>query len=93
MRYLACVIFGPTTAIRFDGPESGDLWGLSTEDEVLVRPPTTSMAFEDFVQLLKAKDIQETFYLEYLAVHQYLGEQLQVRGDVYATPFAGACGK
>ncbi|CAM9512172.1 unnamed protein product [Ectocarpus sp. 12 AP-2014] len=58
---------------RFDGPEPGDMWGLARGDEVLVRPPTTSMAFSDFVRLLRQEGIKETFYLEYLALHQYLG--------------------
>ncbi|CAM9573509.1 unnamed protein product [Scytosiphon promiscuus] len=61
---------------RFDGPEPGDLWGLDPRDEVLVRPPATSMAFSDFVRLLREKGIKETFYLEYLALHQYLGDAL-----------------
>ncbi|CAM9293620.1 unnamed protein product [Ectocarpus sp. 6 AP-2014] len=58
---------------RFDGPEPGDMWGLAPGDEVLVRPPATSMAFSDFVRLLRQEGIKETFYLEYLALHQYLG--------------------
>ncbi|CAM9215920.1 unnamed protein product, partial [Sphacelaria rigidula] len=59
---------------RFDGPEDGEAWGLPSGEEVLVRPPGTSMAFSDFVELLRrAEGLRETFYLEYLAVHQYLG--------------------
>lgn len=63
---------------RFDGPEPGEIWGLSPEEEVLVRPPSAWMTFSDFVRLLKAEGIAETFYLEYLAIHQYLGELLEV---------------
>ncbi|CAN0494323.1 unnamed protein product, partial [Discosporangium mesarthrocarpum] len=74
---------------RFDGPEDGSLWGLPGE-EVLVRPPGTSMTFDTFVSLLRGADrgdgdgkgqrqLNETFYLEYLAVHQYLGKPMQVR--------------
>ncbi|CAB1109810.1 unnamed protein product [Ectocarpus sp. CCAP 1310/34] len=63
---------------RFDGPEPGDMWGLAPDDEVLVRPPATSMAFSDFVRLLRQEDIKETFYLEYLALHQYLGTPMAV---------------
>jgi len=44
-----------------------------------VRPPATSMAFSDFVRLLREQGIKETFYLEYLALHQYLGTALAVR--------------
>lgn len=65
--------------LRYDGPEDGQLWGLPAGEEVLVRPPGTSMAFSDFVHLLRAEGLKETFYLEYLAVHQYLGESLRVR--------------
>ena len=74
---------------RFDGPENGTLWGLSVEEEVLVRPPQTSMRFGDFVDLLhmaamgaeigthaRTRTLTETFYLEYLSVSQYLGEKL-----------------
>lgn len=67
---------------RFDGPEPGDLWGLGPGEEVLVRPPATSMAFSDFVRLLRERGIKETFYLEYLALHQYLGAPLAVRAIV-----------
>lgn len=69
------------TIHRFDGPENGNLWGLSSTEDVLVRPPGASMAFADFVQLLRAKGIDESFYLEYLATHQYLGRALTVRSD------------
>lgn len=65
--------------LRFDGPEGGPLWGLPPGEEVLVRPPGTSMTFADFVRLLRAQNMKETFYLEYMAVHQYLGRPLQVR--------------
>ncbi len=44
-----------------------------------MRPPATSMAFSDFVRLLREQGIKETFYLEYLALHQYLGAALAVR--------------
>lgn len=40
------------------------------------------MAFSDFVRLLREKGIKETFYLEYLALHQYLGAALAVRACV-----------
>ncbi|CAN0160535.1 unnamed protein product [Pylaiella littoralis] len=61
---------------RFDGPEPGDVWGLDPGEEVLVRPPATSMAFSAFVRLLREEGIKESFYLEYLALHQYLGDSL-----------------
>eukprot|EP00903_Cladosiphon_okamuranus_P016604 g15317.t1 len=72
---------------RFDGPEPGELWGLGPGEEVLVRPPSTSMAFSDFVRLLRQKGIKETFYLEYLALHQYLGAAL---ADMVPLPSAAA---
>ena len=74
---------------RFDGPESGVLWGLpqrkgtGKEKEVLVRPPQTTMKFQDFLKLLQLGKqsreqgldlLKETFYLEYLSVTQYLGK-------------------
>lgn len=40
------------------------------------------MAFSDFVRLLRERGIKETFYLEYLALHQYLGAPLAVRAIV-----------
>lgn len=49
-----------------------------------MRPPATSMAFSDFVRLLREKGIKETFYLEYLALHQYLGAAVAVRAIVLA---------
>lgn len=49
---------------RFDGPESGVLWGLDPKVDVLVRPPTTSMRFRDFMTLTAAGTVKETFYLE-----------------------------
>lgn len=58
---------------RFDGPESGNMWGLSKSNEVLIRPPGANMKFGDYLTLLRA-NLTETFYLEYLATHQYLGE-------------------
>lgn len=61
---------------RFDGPESGELWGLASDVDVLVRPPTTSMQMVDFLALQGAADPSvphATYYLEYLALHQYLG--------------------
>ncbi|KAG5181498.1 cupin-like domain-containing protein [Tribonema minus] len=57
---------------RFDGPEDGGLWGLPGE-EILVRPPGSTMRFGDFATLMRA-NLTETFYIEYLAVHQYLGK-------------------
>lgn len=60
---------------RFDGPEAGDKWGLSSDIDVLVRPPATTMRFRDFLYLVKSSSTRETFYLEYLALNQYLGKQ------------------
>lgn len=60
---------------RFDGPEAGDRWGLSSDIDVLVRPPATTMRFRDFLYLVKSSATRETFYLEYLALNQYLGKQ------------------
>jgi hypothetical protein len=57
---------------RFDGPEAGPLWGLPADKDVLVRPPASSMLFADFLRLVKSES-RETFYLEYLALQQYLG--------------------
>ena len=49
--------------------------------DVLVRPPQTSMLLKDFFTLLdqsrgkgKDKPVTESFYIEYLALHQYLGK-------------------
>ena len=75
---------------RFDGPESGALWGLDPNTDVLVRPPATSMQLKDFFELTKSSNdsansasgegaVKEIFYLEYLALTQYLGK---VRDDV-----------
>ena len=36
---------------RFDGPETGDKWGLSASTEVLVRPPSTTMCLRDYFTL------------------------------------------
>jgi hypothetical protein len=61
---------------RFDGPEVGSLWGLGAGTDVLVRPPTTSMQLVDFFALFgedSSSRSDVTFYLEYLALHQYLG--------------------
>jgi hypothetical protein len=58
---------------RFDGPENGTLWGLGPEMDVLVRPPTTAMMLHDFFRLTSSSKVEETFYLEYLALNQYLG--------------------
>ena len=65
---------------RFDGPEDGSLWGLDSGTDVLVRPPTTSMQLADFMALLPGDsssrlkvDSSATYYLEYLALNQYLG--------------------
>lgn len=66
---------------RFDGPEPGSLWGLDDDTEVLVRPPATSMLFGDFITLVANRSshvgsrLTETFYLEYSALHQYLGKE------------------
>ena len=68
---------------RFDGPESGALWGLDPRTDVLVRPPATSMHLQDFFALTDSNTnstsgtsgaVTETFYLEYLALSQYLGK-------------------
>ena len=61
---------------RFDGPENGTLWGLDSKTDVLVRPPVTSMLLHDFFLLAdRGKEIvKEVFYLEYLALSQYLGQ-------------------
>jgi tetratricopeptide (TPR) repeat protein len=67
---------------RFDGPESGELWDLGSRTDVLVRPPQTSMLLADYLTLAlghapltdtNGQPLSETFYLEYLALHQYLG--------------------
>ena len=74
---------------RFDGAEDGRLWGLSEGDEVLVRPPETHMRLTDLLALLRLGDGAEggdaegggggaaRFYLEYNALHQYLGRELR----------------
>lgn len=61
---------------RFDGPENGALWGLEPKIDVLVRPPVTSMLLHDFFLLgTRGKEVvKEVFYLEYLALSQYLGK-------------------
>lgn len=62
---------------RFDGPENGELWGLGRDTDVLVRPPTTFMQLIDFLSLVGTSSTPASsnvsFYLEYLALHQYLG--------------------
>ena len=60
---------------RFDGPEGGELWGLSPSVDVLVRPPATTMLLRDFLSLVNGTRTRETFYLEYLALSQYLGQR------------------
>ena len=67
---------------RFDGPENGELWGLAEGTDVLVRPPTTSMRFKDFLSLVdkhgtNATSSKEVFYLEYLSLQQYLGNDFE----------------
>ena len=67
---------------KFDGPEDGKLWGLSDGTDVLVRPPSTSMRFKDFLSLVdkygeNATSSKEVFYLEYLSLHQYLGNNFR----------------
>ena len=70
---------------RFDGPESGPAWGLAPDVDVLVRPPLTSMRLADFFALMQKTDMEgsgetcipETFYIEYLALHQYLGAGME----------------
>ena len=60
---------------RFDGPEPGELWGLSEcpgaqpAEEVLVRPPETHMRLADALSLLE-HETPERFYVEYNAMHQ-----------------------
>lgn len=61
---------------RFDGPENGELWNLGKHIDVLVRPPTTTMQMSDFIKLLNSKT-NEVFYLEYAALHQYLGKEFE----------------
>lgn len=73
---------------RFDGPEDGALWrhdgggGEDEVEEVLVRPPQTSMRMDDFLSLLRLSQANPslapnaTFYLEYLSLTQYLGPAL-----------------
>ncbi len=67
---------------RFDGPENGTLWGLGADDEVLVRPPQTTMRFQDFADLLRlaraapSQAPAANFYLEYTSLTQYLGEEM-----------------
>jgi len=61
---------------RFDGPEDGSKWGLSEKDEVLVRPPETHMLLRHYLWLLE-QPTAEAFYLEYNALHQYLGERMR----------------
>jgi len=73
---------------RFDGPESGRLWGLDHGVDVLVRPPLTSMRLRDFFSLVES-NVPETFYVEYLALHQYIGDsflQLIPLPDSAASP-------
>lgn len=60
---------------RFDGPEPGALWGLPPSAEVLVRPPETHLRLRDLLALLR-QQTPESFYVEYNALHQYLGESL-----------------
>lgn len=70
---------------RFDGPESGHLWRLDPRSDVLVRPPVTSMRIQDFFNLAgdtgdsAEAGVTETFYLEYLALSQYLGKVTHVQ--------------
>eukprot|EP00624_Nannochloropsis_granulata_P001146 evm.model.NODE_15307_length_16043_cov_30.735523.2 len=73
---------------RFDGPEEGALWrrgegeGEDEVEEVLVRPPQTTMRMNDFLSLLRLSQANPslapnaTFYLEYLSLTQYLGPTL-----------------
>ena len=60
---------------RFDGAEDGALWGI-VGDDVLVRPPETHMRLRDLLALLRRRT-PESFYLEYNALHQYLGADLR----------------
>jgi len=71
---------------RFDGPEEGGLWGEGGREEeveeVLVRPPQTTMRMDDFLSLLRLSQANPSlapnasFYLEYLSLTQYLGPYL-----------------
>ena len=74
---------------RFDGPENGTLWGLGPDTDVLVRPPATSMLFGDVMKLMSRSNNKETFYLEYLALNQYLGQDflnmIPIPGHVNST--------
>ena len=60
---------------RFDGAEDGRLWGIESDD-VLVRPPETHMKLRDLLALLR-RPTPESFYLEYNALHQYLGDDVR----------------
>ncbi|KAL1530038.1 hypothetical protein AB1Y20_000963 [Prymnesium parvum] len=66
---------------RFDGPESGTAWQLPEESEVLVRPPETHMRLADYLSLLEVPTT-ESFYVEYNALHQYIGEELRQMAPV-----------
>lgn len=72
---------------RFDGPESGSLWGIDPRTDVLVRPPATSMLLGDFLALTGSatRVTKETFYVEYLALSQYLGQVPHTH--LYCAPF------
>ena len=70
-RQVVKVSVSPTG--RFDGAEDGRLWGLAQGSDVLVRPPETHMRLADLLTLL-THPTKASFYLEYNALHQYLGE-------------------
>ena len=65
------------------GGEEEDTRG---EEEVLVRPPETHMRLGDALSLLE-RPTAESFYVEYNAVHQYLG----ARCSIHTNPFTPSC--
>lgn len=66
---------------RYDGPEAGHRWGLPAGREVLVRPPETFMRLGDYLRLLE-EPTPESFYVEYNALHQYLGAPVRAMAPV-----------
>ena len=70
---------------RYDGPEAGHRWGLPAGREVLVRPPETFMRLGDYLRLLE-EPTPESFYVEYNALHQYLGAPVRAMAPVPPRP-------
>ena len=73
----ACIQVSVSQTGRFDGPEDGRLWGLAAGEQVLVRPPETHMRLADLLSLFRHGEPGAHFYLEYNALHQYLGQPLR----------------